>query len=384
MSEEDDTDKQYDASEQKLRKAREQGDIPRSTEVNSALMYLGFWVAIALMGAVAVPAWLRQASRAIGAEPWPDARGHSVFDLATSMAGAAALMTLAGIALMGICTLVGLIVQRSVVFTPKKLVPDINRINPFKNAKQKFGKSGLVTFAISVGKAALVALGGWLLFRSLIVMLTNTNVMGDLQWVAGLDLILNRVILLAVGVSVVFGGIDFLWKRFEHQRRNRMSRKEMTDEHKENEGDPHMKASRRQKGFDIVMNRMLDDVAKADVVIVNPTHYAVALEWKRGSGRAPVCLAKGVDEVARRIRERAKENGVPIFSDPPSARAIHAMIDIGDEIRTEHFAAVAAAIRFAEAMRKKARAGWGGTWLRGNTSGADPAGKRSVGKGGRK
>lgn len=362
MSEEEDTDKQYDASEQKLRKSRENGDIPRSTELNAALMYLGFWVATALMGALAIPSWMRQASRAIGAEPWPDSAGRSVFDLASSISGAAALIALAGIAVMGICTLIGMLVQRSIVFTPKKLAPDINRVNPFKNAKQKFGKSGLVTFAISVGKASLVALGGYLLFRSLIVMLMNSDVMGDLQWVAGLDLVLQRVIGLAIGVSVVFGGIDFLWKRFEHQRRNRMSRKEMVDEHKESEGDPHMKASRRQKGFDLVMNRMLDDVAKADVVIVNPTHYAVALEWKRGSGRAPVCLAKGVDEVARRIREKAQENGVPIFSDPPSARAIHAVIDIGDEIRTEHFAAVAAAIRFAEAMRKKARSGWGG-WL---------------------
>ena len=104
---------------------------------------------------------------------------------------------------------------------------------------------------------------------------------------------------------------------------------------------------------------MLADVEKADVVIVNPTHYAVALEWKRGSGRAPVCLAKGVDEVARRIRERAGEHKVPIWSDPPAARAIHATVEIGEEIRTEHFAPVAAAIRFAEAMRKKARAGWG-------------------------
>lgn len=368
MSEEEDTDKQYDASEQKLRKSREQGDIPRSTEVNSALVYLGFWAAISVMGAVAVPAWVRQASRAVGSEAWPEGRGQSVFDLAASMAGAAALMTLAGIGLMGICTLAGMIVQRTIIFTPKKLAPDINRINPFKNAKQKFGKSGLVTFAISAGKAGLVAVGGWLLFRSLIVLLMNSDVMGDLQWVAGLDIVLRRVILLAIGVSVVFGGIDFLWKRFEHQRRNRMSRKEMTDEHKESEGDPYMKANRRQKGFDIVMNRMIDDVAKADVVIVNPTHYAVALEWKRGSGRAPVCLAKGVDEVARRIREKATENGVPIFSDPPSARAIHAMIDIGQEIQTEHFAAAAAAIRFAEAMRKKARSGWGSSWRGGGTS----------------
>lgn len=358
MSEED-SDKQFDASEHKLRRAREQGDIPRSIEVNSALMYLGFWGAIGLVGGVAAPAWLKMAARAIGQEPWPDGRGTSVFDLASAIFGYAVLATLAGITLMGLSTLIGLVVQRSIVFTPKKLVPDINRINPFKNAKQKFGVGGMVTFAISVAKAGLVAVGGWLLFRSLVTMLINADLMADLQWVSGLGVILQRVIILALSVSVLFGGIDLLWKRFEYLRRNRMSRKEMMDEYKESEGDPHMKASRRQKGVDIVTNRMLADVEKADVVIVNPTHYAVALEWKRGSGKAPVCLAKGTDDVARRIRERAREHNVPLWSDPPSARAIYALVEIGQEIRTEHFGPVAAAIRFAESMRKKAREGWG-------------------------
>ena len=106
------------------------------------------------------------------------------------------------------------------------------------------------------------------------------------------------------------------------------------------------------------MKQMLADVAGADVVIVNPTHYAGALQWKRGSGRAPGCVAKGTDEVAARIRAKATEAGVPIWSDPPCARAIHAQVKIGEEIRRDHFAAVAAAIRFAEKMRQKARAGW--------------------------
>ena len=103
---------------------------------------------------------------------------------------------------------------------------------------------------------------------------------------------------------------------------------------------------------------MLADVEKADVVIVNPTHYAVALEWKRGSGRAPVCLAKGVDEVALRIRERAREHKVPIWSDPPCARALHATVKLGEEIPHDQFGPVAAAIRFSEQMRIRARQGW--------------------------
>lgn len=356
---EDSDDKQYEASEQKLRRAREEGDIPRSTELPAALAYLGLWLAMAFAGAWAVPRWIAMAARALGSEPWPDGHGRSVMDLARAMAGNAGLAVLGFAAILAVPVLAGLIVQRSFTFTPKKLLPDVNRINPLKNAGQKFGRQGLVTFALSLAKVLLVGAGGWLLYRGLLGWLTSAEALADTQWVLGLQMILRQAMALALGIGLVFAGVDMLWKYFDYRRRHRMSRQEMQDEYKENEGDPHLKQARRQKGVDLVMNAMLADVEKADVVIVNPTHYAVALEWKRGSGRAPVCLAKGVDEIAARIRERATQHQVPIWSDPPCARALHATVEIGDEIRAEHFAPVAAAIRFAEAMRKKARSGWG-------------------------
>ncbi|QFQ87818.1 flagellar type III secretion system protein FlhB [Paracoccus kondratievae] len=355
----DSGDKQFEPTESKLRKARQEGDVPRSTELQSALMYLGLWFALVFAATWAVPAWIGIAARGLGAEPFPDVRGQAATDLARAIAGQAGLATLAGIGIMAVPILLGLVVQRSIVLTPKKLLPDFKRINPIKNAAQKFGKKGLVAFVIALGKALLVGVGGWFLYASLLNALVSAGAMADLQWVEGLGVILRRAVLLAIGIGVVFAGIDLIWKRLEYLKRHRMSRKEMQDEHKENEGDPHLKAARRQKGVDIVLSTMLADTEKADVIIVNPTHYAVALEWKRGSGRAPVCLAKGVDEVAARIRERAREHQIPIWSDPPCARAIHATVEIGQEIKPEHFAPVAAAIRFAEAMRKKVREGWG-------------------------
>jgi flagellar biosynthetic protein FlhB len=156
-------------------------------------------------------------------------------------------------------------------------------------------------------------------------------------------------------IQLAIGAVDFLWQNHHHRQKLRMSRKEMMDEFKESEGDPHLKSARRQRAQEVATNRMLTDVATADVVVVNPTHYAVALKWDRTKGGAPLCVAKGVDEVARKIRERAAENGVPIHSDPPTARAIHATVEIGQEIRVEHYRAIAAAIRFADTMRKKAR-----------------------------
>ncbi|MEM7318581.1 MAG: EscU/YscU/HrcU family type III secretion system export apparatus switch protein, partial [Pseudomonadota bacterium] len=167
--------------------------------------------------------------------------------------------------------------------------------------------------------------------------------------------LLTRFMLIVLVVATAIGLVDLVWQRAEHLRKNRMSRKEITDETKESEGDPHMKNQRRQRGQEIAANQMMAEVPKADVVVVNPTHYAVALKWSRSPGSAPVCVAKGVDEIAAAIRRVAAEAAVPVHSDPPTARALHASVELGEQIHQDHYRAVAAAIRFAEAMRLKAR-----------------------------
>ncbi len=163
---------------------------------------------------------------------------------------------------------------------------------------------------------------------------------------------LMKVVLL---ISGALGLGDALWQAAEHRRKNMMSREDLKEETKQAEGDPMQKQQRRQKAIEIALNGMLSDVAEADVVIVNPTHYAVALKWDKMSTQPPILMAKGVDEIAARIREAANEHAVPIRSDPPTARAIHATVELGEPIQPDQYRAVAAAIRFAEAIRKKAR-----------------------------
>lgn len=357
MSDEDKDDREHEPSEQKLRRAREKGDVPRSAEITTALSYLGFTGAFSIGLAVLVPAWVSMAERLLAGEIVdPDGAG---MPRALAMLSAGAVLWVCIVAALLVVT--GLVATRSLIFTPSRLAPDIKRINPMANAKQKFGKTGLVGFAISVAKVSGVAVGGVLLFSTLGQTIAQSASMGAAAWIAALPRLIQNVLLLALLVAVVFAAVDFFWKYLDFRKRNRMTRKEVQDEHKESEGDPHLKAARRQKAVDLALGSMLSEVEKADVVIVNPTHYAVALEWKRGSGRAPVCLAKGVDEVALRIRERARDHKVPIWSDPPCARALHARVKIGDEIPHEQFGPVAAAIRFAEAMRRKARRGYQGT-----------------------
>jgi flagellar biosynthetic protein FlhB len=249
-----------------------------------------------------------------------------------------------------------IVAQRAFVVAPPRIMPRLSRISPVATAKQKFGRVGMFEFAKSFAKLLVfgAALGLFLWDRLPRILATAAS---EPAAVVVETLRLSVAFLaIVVAVSLVLGAIDLVWQHADHARRHRMSRKEMTDEMKETEGDPYLRQARRQRGYDIATNRMLADVPTADVVIVNPQHYAVALRWDRGSGRAPICVATGVDEVARRIRESAVASAVPIHRDPPTARALHAAVSVGEEIRPEHYRPVAAAIRFAEAMRKRARA----------------------------
>ena len=274
---------------------------------------------------------------------------------AAGLMGAVALACLPLFAAPAIATIASVIAQRAFVVAPDKLMPKLSRISPVAGAKNKFGADGMFNFAKSAAKMAVVSAAlAWFLVGELPGILTMAS-LGPGPVAAALMGLLPGALVPVLAVAVVVGAADWFWQSASHIRKHRMTRKEMTDEHKESEGDPHFKSHRRARAQEIANNRMLAEVPTADVVIVNPTHYAVALRWSRAPGAAPVVAAKGVDEIARRIREAAAEAGVPIRSDPPTARALHDGVDLGREIPPEQYRAVAAAIRFAEAMRARRR-----------------------------
>jgi flagellar biosynthetic protein FlhB len=270
------------------------------------------------------------------------------------------LLTLAGppLALLlvaPVLVLALLFATRGIVFAPSKLAPKLSRISVIAAAKQKFGIDGLVEFGKSTVKLGIVSLILYTFLAGRLEEILASLYLTPAMSAALMARLVLEFLFIVFLIQLALGGVDYLWQVFRHRQRNRMSRKEMMDEFKDSEGDSHLKSARRQRAQEVATNRMLTDVASANVVVVNPTHYAVALKWDRSKGGAPVCVAKGVDEIARKIRERAAEHGVPIHSDPPTARAIHATVEIGQEIRVEHYRAVAAAIRFAEAMRRRVR-----------------------------
>ncbi len=356
MSEEND-DKQHEATQKKLDDARKRGEVPRSADLTTTAAYGGVLIIAMSIGAQnlqslggSLAGFLARADSL--SESMFSGGGRAGFG---NLAMTVAKPMLPWFFLPALLAILLSIVTRSFVIAPEKLQPKLSKISPLSNAKNKFGRSGLFEFAKSFSKLSIYSLIlGIFLFTKLPVIMGTVYLTPAMATSVLLDLSL-QFFTLVCAVMLLIGGGDFLWQWQDHLRKNRMSHKELMDEVKQNEGDPHMKGKRRQKGMEIAMNQMLSDVPEADVVIVNPTHYAVALKWSRLPGEAPVCVAKGVDEIAARIREAASEAGVPIHRDPPTARAIHASVEIGQEILPDQYQAVAAAIRFAEAMRKRAR-----------------------------
>ena len=357
MSQDDDSDKSYEPTPEKIRKAREKGDVPKSTDLSVAAAYLGLIIVVYTSGEDMVR---DMGSLMMSFLDQPDRHAELFFSdngtppvggLLKSVASAMAPMFIIPAAAV-ILSLVG---QRALVFAPSKLEPKLSRISIMSNAKNKFGMTGLFEFAKSTVKLILfsVCMGIYLNYR--LPDMIASAATGAFVVVTMLGRLAIEFMVLALIIALAVGVVDAAFQQADFTRKNMMSRKEIMDEMKNSEGDPHMKGARRQKAQQIAMSAGVQDVATADVVIVNPTHYAVALKWDRQPGQAPVCVSKGVDEVAAIIREVANENGVPIHSDPPTARALHAAVEIGDEIHEEHYAPVAAAIRFAEKMRQRAK-----------------------------
>lgn len=355
--EEEETDKSHEPTPEKLKKAREKGDIARSTDLPVAASYAGLVLASVAVGGHAIQSL---GSGLMILLDQPDRIAAVMFSGAIQPLFGRVLMGTAWsltpwFALPPIMVLVSIIVQRGLIFTPTKLQLKSSRISLLQNAKNKFGRSGLFEFAKSAAKLFLYSIClGFFLAAKLPEMISAIGT-GPGPVVALLGRMSVDFLIIVLLIASVLGVIDAVWQHKEHLRKNMMSHKEIMDETKDMEGDPYIKQQRRYRAQKVAMNQMMAEVPNADVVIVNPTHFAVCLKWDRAPGSAPVCIAKGVDEMAAAIRKSAMEAGVPIHSDPATARALHATTELGQEIPEEHYRAVAASIRFAEQMRIRAK-----------------------------
>lgn len=349
---EDKSEKTEQPTERKLKQARDKGDVPKSQEIP------GWFILAAGLGIIAVlsPGLSRGMAESLSLF---FANAHQLslepaeaIDMATSTAmRIGAVVGFAFLALIA-AAILGNTVQQGVMFTASKLEPKLSKLNPMEGFKRLFGPQGWVNFFKGVGKMGLVSI-------AIAVVLwprrDQLAAMPGLDLVAVLSLLRDAAMQLMLAALIVYALIaaaDFFFQRHEFNERNKMSRKEIRDEMKDTEGDPMVRAKLRQIRQERAQRRMMAKVPDAAVIITNPTHYAVALEYEQGRTPAPVCIAKGVDAAALRIRELAEEHGIPIVEDPPLARALHATADLDAPIPVDHYKAVAKVIGYVLSVAK--------------------------------
>ncbi len=356
MAEERDRSQQTEApSQRKLDEARRKGDVAKSPEVPAALSLAAAIGALAVLG----PSAMRGAADAL--LPFlahPDtmavAGGGGQAVLAHALAAAwpfAAIMAAAAAA--GVA---GGLVQTGLIWAPDRLKPDPSKVNPFAALGRMFGPDALVAFAKAALKATAAGLCCWFALKP---HLADLGGYGQLDVAAILPVsagLMRGAAVAVLAVMAVLAGADWLWTRFRWIQRLKMTREEVKHEHKDQDGDPHVKARQRQIRAQRAKSRMAQAVPAATVVVMNPTHYAVALRYDADADAAPVCVAKGLDGLALRIRAIAEEAGVPVVDDPPLARTLHAALDIDEAIPREHYEAVAKLIGFVMGRRSPPRA----------------------------
>ncbi len=357
MAEQDQSgEKEFAATEERLRQAREDGDVPVSKEANAAGLIIGIG-----LGTLVFLMLTSQALNDGFASMFYHADRYAVdiFDDQGSqtrkvMSG----MMFSILPLFGVlvaCVLLVLILQQAIAFSTKKIKPDVKKINPVENIKNKYGAKGLLDF---LKDAAKMIFAGLIAAYFMVFFASEYYAAGAIAKGQLVDFTLGQILKLIVyfgAFQIVLALLDLPLQRHLHAERLKMTREEVKKEMKQSEGDPHLKQQRRERGTQITRSDMLKGVETATVVMVNPEHYAVALKWDPNGDSAPICVAKGVDHLAAKIREVAQANAVPIYRDPPTARSLYSLIEIDEEIRQEHFAAVAAAIQYVDRVRQHLR-----------------------------
>lgn len=348
---ESDVEKTEPASPRRLEKAREDGEAPRSRELNT-FMLLALGVATlwgisqglytALKGVIERSMWFEPALAR------DDTLITNTLVLSIQQAFTALIplyVALVAVAVFSSVALGGLIISA------KPLQPKFEKLNPLKGIKRMFSAQTVVELLKALGKAFLIGT------VSVLVMWHYRGEMIGLMFLSPTEAMVKGLGLVALCCALIISSlllivaIDVPWQLYSHHKKLRMSKQDLKDEHKQSDGDPHVKGRIRSQQRAMAQGRMMSAVPDADVVITNPTHYAVALSYAEGVSAAPKVIAKGKDLTAQRIKEVAAENRVPLFEAPALARALNHHVEIGYEIPTELYSAVAEVLAWVYQLR---------------------------------
>ncbi len=351
MAEEDDGENTQDPTQKRLDEAIKRGDVAHSSELNTWFMIAGGALTL-MVFAGPMAQTLETTFRGILANSYQipaDAPGlgHFAQNVALRVLAALGIPFL----LLALAALLGSAIQHRILFTVEPLIPKLSKISPAAGLARLFSKQALANFAKGLVKLALfgtvIASMLWPQ-RDKIRAMIGMDPAAILPFTQSLTM---RMLGVVVAILAVVAAADFLFQYRQWYERQKMSLREMKEEFRQTEGDPMVKGKIRQMRQARARKRMMAAVPKASIIITNPTHYAIALRYERGMS-APVCVAKGVDLIARRIRELAELHGIPVVENPPLARALHATVEIDQEIPQEHYRAVAEIIGYLMRMRR--------------------------------
>jgi len=352
-----DQEKTEEATPRRKEKAREEGQVARSRELNTFLLLLGGVIGLYSMGkmlydqlgAVMEQAFLFERRQAMESTPM------LVNALDLGQRTLFAMMPL--FLLLVIIALVAPGLMGGWLISAKSMQPKLSKLNPIKGVKRIFSTQALIELAKAIAKSVLVGgvaatflyfnIGKFMALMDQPIQQALTNALTMAAQAAGLMVLVLIVVIL----------IDVPFQLWDNAKKLRMSQEEIKREHKESEGDPHVKARIRQQQQIMARGRMMSKVPKADVIITNPTHYAIALTYQEGSMGAPRLVAKGADAVAARIREIGEEAGVPRLEAAPLARALYHHVDLEAEVPAELYTAVAEVMAWAYRLKQVAKQG---------------------------
>lgn len=351
---EDDSSKTEEPSQKKLEDARKKGEVVVSREVNHWFMILAATLFVMVL-AGPLMADLGAGMRAFIARP----HGMVVEDSAGIGAIFMQLLKLILVALLVpflafiVAALAGAAIQTGFMWAPEMLEPKLERVSLMKGFGRLFSMKNFVEFIKGILKLTVVAVVMLALVWPALPAIEHTVQVPVALMLAELKSVSLRVLGGVLAIMFLIMVLDYLVQRQMFMKRMRMSRHEMKEEYKQSEGDPQIKQRIRQIRAERARRRMMAEVPKADVIITNPEHYAIALEYKPPQHQAPIVLAMGVDLIAQKIKEIARENNIPIVENPPLARALYATAEMEKQIPHEHFRAVAEIISYVFKLKAK-------------------------------
>lgn len=351
MADDSDLERTEPASERRLEQAREDGDVPRSRELATCTVLMGGGIGLWMFG----ESMMRQMSTML-------VKGLSleramVYDmdlLYAHIIGSVGQLAMTFVPLAALLLIIAICSPMLIggwLFSVKSIQPNFSRMNPISGLGRLVSSTSLVELGKAIGKTIIVGAVAWIVisnqFNAVMALTTEPLETGSAHLA---DLMLTGFISITGGL-VIIALIDAPYQMWHYANKLKMTREELRQESKESDGNPEIKSKIRQLQREMAKRRMMSEVPTADVVVTNPTHFAVALKYTEGGMRAPVVVAKGADEIAAKIRELAKEHNVPLLEAPPLARALYRHAELGDEIPEKLYTAVAEVLAYVFQLR---------------------------------